>query len=79
MYKGGFNMENKGPNTEKRPKKVIRPEEMINFSWGGTTQEWEEEADQVMHVLQDQLDNQESDEELKRKIEYGTRWHYWRN
>lgn len=65
--------------TKKRPKKVIHPEEMTNFSWGGNTQEWEEEADQVMHVLQDQLDNQESDEEIKRKIEYGTRWNYWRN
>lgn len=66
-------------HTKKRPKKVIHPEEMVNFSWGGNTQEWEEEADQVMHVLQDQLDNQESDEEIKRKIEYGTRWNYWRN
>jgi len=65
------------PNTKKRPKKVIRPEELINFSWGGTTQQWEEQADQIMHVLQDQLDNQESDEELQNKIEYGLRWNYW--
>jgi len=62
---------------EKRPKKVIHPEEMVNFSWGGNTQEWEEEADQVMHVMQDQIDNQESDEELRKKIEYGLRWNYW--
>lgn len=65
------------PNTEKRPKKVIHPKEMIKFSWGGTTQEWEEEADQVMHILQDQLDNQESDEELQNKIDYARKKHYW--
>lgn len=65
-------------NTKKRPKKVVPPEEMINFSWGGTTPEWEEQADQVMNVLQDQLDSQESDEERKNKIEYGRRWNYWR-
>ncbi|MDI9475506.1 MAG: hypothetical protein ACOX0L_04215 [Natronincolaceae bacterium] len=58
------------PNTEKRPKKVTPPREMIGFTWGGTTQEWEEEADQVMHILQDQLDRQESDEELQNKINY---------
>lgn len=60
-------------NTKKRPKKIIRPEELSDFSWGGTTQEWEEEADQVMHVLQDQLDRQESDEELQNKINYARR------
>lgn len=70
-------MANTGPNTPKRPKKVIRPEEMVKFSWGGNTQEWEEEADQLMHTLQDQVDNQESDEELENKIEYGLRWNYW--
>ncbi len=64
-------------DTKKRPKKIIRPEEMISFSWGGTTQEWEEEADQVMHILQDQLDNQESDEELQKKIDYALKRHYW--
>jgi len=70
-------MPNTGPHTQKRPKKIIRPEEMVSFSWGGNTQEWEEEADQVMHVMQDQLDNQESDEELRSKIEYGRRGDYY--
>jgi len=70
-------MPNTGPHTQKRPKKIIHPEEMVSFSWGGNTQEWEEEADQVMHVLQDQLDNQESDEELRSKIEYGRRGDYY--
>ncbi len=60
-----------GQHTNKRPKKVVRPENLVKFSWGGNTQEWEEEADQLMNVLQDQLDNQESDEELENKIEYG--------
>ncbi|MCK9267087.1 MAG: hypothetical protein M0P14_00005 [Alkaliphilus sp.] len=63
------------PHTKKRPKKVVRPEKMIKFSWGGTTQEWEEEADQVMHILQDQLDDQESDEELQNKIDYAHKKH----
>ena len=63
------------PNTGKRPKKVVRPKEMIKFSWGGTTQEWEEEAEQVMHILQDQLDDQESDKESQNKIDYAHKKH----
>lgn len=64
-------------DTEKRPKKVIRPEEITSFSWGGTTPGWKDEADRVMHILQDQLDNQESDEELRKKINYALKRHYW--
>ncbi len=47
------------------------------FQWGGTTPQWEEEADQVMHYLQDQLDQKETDKEKKRKIQYGKRKQYW--
>ncbi|SDK39384.1 hypothetical protein [Natronincola ferrireducens] len=64
-------------NTNKRKRKLVPPSEMVHFSWGGRTQEWEEEADQIMHTLQDQLDNQESKEELKKKIEYGKQKQYW--
>ena len=62
-------------NTKKKSKKVVPSKEMIKFSWGGTTQEWEEEADQVMHILQDQLDDQETDEELHNKIDYARKKH----
>ena len=64
-------------NTRKKPKKIVPPEEMVQFSWGGRTQEWEEEADQIMHTLQDQIDNQETQKELKKKIEYAKQKQYW--
>lgn len=67
----------KGFNTPKLPKKITPLRDMISFSWGGNTQEWEEEADQVMHILQDQLDDQISDEELQNQIDYALRWNYW--
>ncbi|MCC5910470.1 MAG: hypothetical protein JJT76_08545 [Clostridiaceae bacterium] len=61
----------------KKKKKIKPPEEMVHFSWGGRTQEWEEEADQIMHALQDQVDEQETKEESKKKIEYGKQKQYW--
>ncbi len=50
---------------------------LVHFSWGGQTQEWEEEADQIMNYLQDKLDRKESDSEKSNKIEYGKYKHYW--
>ncbi|MBB6217898.1 hypothetical protein HNQ80_004034 [Anaerosolibacter carboniphilus] len=49
----------------------------IGFKWGGTTTEWEEEADQFMNCLQDQLDANESDATKEKKIEYGKQKQYW--
>ncbi|TCO80022.1 hypothetical protein [Marinisporobacter balticus] len=49
----------------------------VHFKWGGTTSDWEEEAAQMMDYLQDQLDDQESQEEKEKKIEYGTQKQYW--
>ena len=60
----------------KKDLKIIRPEEMISFSWGGTIR-MGRRSHQVMHILQDQLDNQESDEELQKKIDYALKRHYW--
>jgi hypothetical protein len=57
-------------NTKPKP-------ELVHFSWGGKTQEWEEEADQIMNYLQDQLDRKEIDDEKKSKIRYGKRKQYW--
>ncbi|KAB3538629.1 hypothetical protein F8154_01695 [Alkaliphilus pronyensis] len=65
------------PHTNKKKKKVVTPDEMVDLKWGGRTQEWEEEADQIMHVLQDQIDEQETTEEKKKKIEYGKQKQYW--
>ena len=62
---------------EKLKKRVRRPSEMVSFKWGGRTQEWEEESEQIMNTLQDQIDDRETNEELERKIEYGTRRQYW--
>ncbi|SES63622.1 hypothetical protein SAMN05660297_00022 [Natronincola peptidivorans] len=64
-------------DTKKKKKRIVPPEELVHFSWGGRTQEWEEEADQVMHTLQDQLEDQETKEEIKKKIEYGKQKQYW--
>lgn len=62
----------------KKDKKNLKPtDEIIKFSWGGRTQEWEEESEQLMHDLQDQIDNQERDEELNKKIEYAKQKQYW--
>lgn len=58
--------ENKVPNSK-----------MVHFSWGGSTHEWEEEADQIMNYLQDKLDAKESKKEKERKIEYGNQQQYW--
>lgn len=59
-------------------KKKIQPRsKLVHFSWGGQTQEWEEEADQIMNFLQDQEDFKESKEEKEKKIEYGTQKQYW--
>ncbi|KAB3533234.1 hypothetical protein [Alkaliphilus serpentinus] len=63
--------------TDKKRKKVTPPEDMIRFQWGGRTQEWEEEADQIMHILQDQVDEEETEKEKKKKIEYAKEKKYW--
>ncbi len=56
----------------------IKPKsELVHFSWGGRTQEWEEEADQIMNFFQDQLDEREPTKEKERKISYGKQKHYW--
>ncbi|MCT4565751.1 MAG: hypothetical protein N4A68_15755 [Maledivibacter sp.] len=58
-------------------KNKVPSSKMVHFSWGGYTQEWEEEADQIMNYLQDKLDKKESKEEKERKIEYGNQQQYW--
>lgn len=65
------------PHIDKKKKVITPPEEMIQFKWGGRTQEWEEEADQIMHTLQDQVDEVETEEEKKKKIEYAKEKKYW--
>lgn len=55
----------------------IPSQNFIGFKWGGTTTEWEEEADQFMNCLQDQLDAKESDAVKEKKIEYGKQKQYW--
>lgn len=65
------------PHTDKKRKIVFPPEDYVHFKWGGRTQEWEEEADQIMHTLQDQIDLQETEEEKKKKIEYAKQKFYW--
>ncbi|QUH26838.1 hypothetical protein [Serpentinicella alkaliphila] len=65
------------PHTEKDKKNIKPTEEIPKFSWGGRTQEWEEESEQLMHYMQDQIDNQERDEELNKKIEYAKQKQYW--
>ena len=58
--------------------KNMKPEsKLVRFSWGGSTHEWEEEADQIMNYLQDQLDRKESAKEKEKKIEYGKQKQYW--
>jgi len=57
-------------NTKPKP-------ELVHFSWGGRTQEWEEEADQVMNYIQDQLDEKETNKEKDKKIQELKRKHYW--
>lgn len=52
-------------------------EKLIPFKWGGTTSQWEEQADQFMNYLQDQLDDKETDEEKERKIQFGKQKQYW--
>lgn len=51
--------------------------DLVHFSWGGKTQEWEEEADQIMNFFQDQLDGNESSKEKEKKIQYGKQKYYW--
>jgi len=50
---------------------------LVHFSWGGRTQEWEEEADQIMNYKQDKLDENEPKREKENKIEYGKQKQYW--
>ncbi|WZL74659.1 hypothetical protein QBE52_08205 [Clostridiaceae bacterium 35-E11] len=52
-------------------------DKLVHFKWGGTTTQWEEEADQIMNHLQDQLDDKETKEEKERKIQYGKQKQYW--
>ncbi len=56
---------------------VVPNSNMIHFKWGGTTTEWEEEADQIMNHLQDQLDSTEDDAIKEKKIEYAKQKQYW--
>jgi len=51
--------------------------ELKPFQWGGTTPQWEKEADQVMGYLQNQLDQKETDKEKERKIQYAKQNQYW--
>ncbi len=64
-------------DTEKKSKKVTPSEEMLSFSWGGTTLEWAEEANQLMNVLNNKIDSQESDEKHKSKVKYKHMWNRW--
>ena len=50
---------------------------LVRFSWGGTTQEWEEEADQIMNYLQDIKDENESKDEKEKSIQEYKRKQYW--
>lgn len=65
-------MKKKIYNEDNQPKSKL-----VHFSWGGQTQEWEEEADQIMNFKQDQLDDKEPKKEKEKKIEYGTQQQYW--
>ncbi|WP_432409305.1 hypothetical protein [Wukongibacter sp. M2B1] len=65
-------MKKKICNEDNQPKSKL-----VHFSWGGQTQEWEEEADQIMNFKQDQLDDKEPKKEKEKKIEYGTQQQYW--
>ncbi len=65
------------PHIDKKKKKFVQNEDLVHFKWGGRTQEWEEEADQIMHTLQDQIDDQETELEKKKKIEYAKQKFYW--
>jgi len=65
------------PNTEKDKKNFLSNKDIPKFSWGGRTQEWEEESEQLMHYMQDQIDDQESNEVLNKKIEYAKQKQYW--
>ncbi|SHJ79635.1 hypothetical protein [Paramaledivibacter caminithermalis] len=66
----------KKKKTDKKKNKVPQSN-MVHFSWGGSTHEWEEEADQIMNYIQDKLDKKEPKEEKKRKIQYGNQQQYW--
>lgn len=60
-----------------KPEKKTLKSNLVHFSWGGYTHEWEEEADQIMNYKQDRLDEKESKEEKRRKIQYGNQQQYW--
>lgn len=63
-------------NEKKNQSDSIDPN-LIQFKWGGTTTEWEEEADQLMNYLQDQLDSKEDDVVKEKKIAYAKQKQYW--
>lgn len=65
------------PDVKKNIKAAASPEKMTHFQWGGRTQEWEEEADQIMHFLQDQIDDREAYVDKKKKNQYGKQKQYW--
>lgn len=67
-----MNEEKSKKNTNAKPKS-----QLVHFSWGGSTHEWEEEADQIMNYLQDQLDRKEDIDEKERKIQSGNQKQYW--
>ena len=56
---------------------TVPSKKMVHFKWGGTTHQWEEEADQIMNTLQDHLDDKETNSEKERKIQYGKQKQYW--
>ncbi len=58
-------------------KNTVPDEKLLEFKWGGSTHQWEEQADQMMNYLQDKLDDKETDSEKERKIQYGKQKQYW--
>lgn len=55
----------------KNYKNTVPLNQLTHFKWGGSTSQWEEEADQIMNTLQDNLDDAENSAEKRMKIQYG--------
>lgn len=62
-----------------RKKIHLKPEVIQKFNWGGTTQEWEDEADKLsnqletIHAVNNIIEKQDCESEIKKPTGAGNR------
>ncbi|SHG96443.1 hypothetical protein [Tepidibacter thalassicus] len=58
-------------------KKIIPPEKLTKYKWGGTTYEWMEETKEINSQIKNTQEKTKSKEKIEKEIYYGNRKQRW--